>query len=1024
MHYDFENSSLLMRNLIEKQKELTSYREKISWKLHQGEAHNASEPDFDDATWKQITLPVTVDARKGEFWLRTRVVVPKDISGIEISGSAVTMQSGIIMHKTEVYVNSRKILSPAYWTELRGPRIVLDERTEPENEHLVAVHIFPKYEPVDVPVFNVFYSNIEKVAFEIDSFIQELRFAEILDKALTEKVIAEFDLKVFQENPSALIEEIEKARTKLSPLANKAKEFKVHLVAHAHIDINWLWPWTDTVNTIKNTFETMIKLLDRYPDFHFSQSQALTYTIVEEKFPDLFEAIKKRVQKGSWDVTASMWVESDLNMSGNEALARQFLLGKRYIREKFGKEPFVCWEPDTFGHIWTMPQILKKAGCDSYYLTRCAKEVISQWESPDGSRVTAFASIYNNAVTPRGIMELVLYLYKRYGLKTSMFVYGVGNHGGGATVEDIEAAYALQKKAVFPEIFFSSTHSFFKQVEKEPNFPKIPIIRDELQFAFDGCYTTHGDIKFYNRLCENLLVDAEKLSALSGIYDKDILRNAWLSTLMNQFHDILCGSGTAQAYEYPFELAETIIKTANEVIDSSFRKLAEKIGFSKHGIPIIVFNSLPWRHVGIVKVKVPKPLIPQNPVIVSSEKSEESIVQVNDDEVLFLADVPSLGYKTYYLVEGEKKAAMTSIALNENTLENEYFRVDIDTASGTIESLYDKVAQRFVFKKCRYNYSRPITRPVFNNLLQVLYELPHNMSAWIIGEIGRTENLIRNCKIELVESGPLRSTIKVTRAFKDSKITQFISLCKGAQRIDFSVIIDWKEVADDKTEAPMVKVAFTPILGNSKATFEIPFGYIERPADGTEVPALRWIDVSDEKYGVSLLNDSKYGFDVKGNTVRMTLVRTSYSPDPKPDQRIHKINYYVYPHQNSWKEALTFRKGYEVNHPLRAYVVTERLSKRSAPEEYSFIQVKPENVVLSCFKIAEDSNDYVLRLYDATGSGAKVELSFGFNVKEAYESDLLERKLKLVAIEGKSLCFTLQPFEIKTLLVSIREMPT
>jgi alpha-mannosidase len=1015
MHNQNFDSSPLLQKLQEKHAELTSYRESLSWRFFQGEAPDAFKSNFDDSAWEQVKLPLTVDARKGGAWLRTRILVPKEIMGIDVSGSTVKLPSGIIMNKIEIFVNSEKVLGADYWTELRGPRIVLDEETESQKEYVVAVHVFPRFEPVGIPSFSITYSNVEKVAFELESFIQELRFATVLDKKITDNVSKEFNVKVLEKHPSVLIDEIEIARAKLSVLSQKAKEFRVFLVGHAHIDINWLWPWTDTVDTIKDTFGTMVKLLDKYPNFHFSQSQAFTYKVVEEKFPDLFEAIKRHVKRGNWDVTASTWVEADLNMGGNEAMVRQFLEANRYIKKKFGFESKVCWEPDTFGHISTMPQLLRKSGCKYYYLTRCAKEPVFWWESPDGSKVLVFASLYNNTVTPRNIMELVLYLIKHYGIKTSMFVYGVGNHGGGATVDDLEAAFELQKRQVFPELIFSSTHRFYEEFEKDPDVQRAPVVRDELQFTLDGCYTTHGDIKRYNRLCESLLVDAEKFAVFSGNYPRDALRKAWSNALFNQFHDILDGSGTQEAYEYPFELAEEALKITDETLKTSFKSFTEKIKFSKSGVPIVVFNPLSWNRAEVVQAKVPKNLIPRNPIVVSTEDDEKTPVQVDGDEVLFLAKVPSLGYKTYFLVEGGgAEEDSTSLAESDNVLENEYFRAEIEKESGTVKSLYDKTAGRFVVQKNRYMR----TRPVFSNLLQVLYELPHDMSAWIIGEISRTENLIRGAKAELVENGPVRATVKVTHRFRDSEIVQYISLCRGIPRLDFKTFVDWKEVSDEKTEAPMLKVSFTPILGYSKATFEVPFGYIERPADGTEVPALRWVDVSDEEYGFSLLNDSKYGFDVKGNTVRMTLVRTSYNPDPRPDQKVHEIKYSVYPHRNGWKEALTFRKGYEVNHPLKAFVIADRLvSKECAPEETSFLQVKPDNVVVSCIKLAEDSEDCIVRIYDATGSGAEAELTFWFNVREAEEVDLTEKKVRTLELHANKVRLKISPFEIRTIRV-------
>lgn len=959
---------------------------------------------------------MTFDARKGDGWLRCKVTVPHVINGIDVSGSTVKMFSSPILSKSEVFVNSRKVLSADYWLELRGPKIILSKDVQPQDEYVVAVHIFHKYEPVTIPRIEILFEKVEDVIFEVESFIQELRLARILDRQTADIASRNFDEKTIDEDLSCLIEEIDKARTIMAKLREKAKQFKVHLIAHAHIDMNWLWPWEDTVATIKDTFNTMLRFMKNYPDFCFSQSQAAVYKIMEENFPEIFESMKRYAEKKNWDITASMWVEADLNMAGTEALIRQFLEAKRYIKEKFGFEPEVCWEPDTFGHVWTLPQIIKKTGGRYYYFMRCGKgEPLFWWESPDGSRVLAFTSVYNNFVTPENIVDVVIDLYERYGLKTSMFVYGVGNHGGGATLEDIEAALKIQKKELLPDVFFSTTHNFFRDVERELNGKRIPIINDELQFIFDGCYTTHGDIKRYNRLCENLLVDAEKFSVFSGKYLHDGLKKAWRNMLFNQFHDILDGSGTSEAYIYPRELAEESLKIARHALNSSIRTIARQIKFSRSEIAVVVFNSLSWDRVDVVKVKIPHERIPRRPLMVSSDGEEKVRAQFDGDELIFVASVPSMGYKTYYLIDGgEDYDAPSAIKCYGNSIANEYFELKVDKDSGTIISLFDKANKRFIFKKDRF----PFTRPIFSNLFQVLYELPHRMSAWIIGEIVRTENLIKGADVEFVEKGPIRATVKVVHKFLNSRIIQFISLYEKIQRVDFDTIIEWGETSDDHTEAPMLKVSFTPILRNPKVTYEIPFGYIERPADGTEVPALRWVDLSDGEYGLSLLNNCKYGFDAKGSTIRMTLLRSSYSPDPKPDVGIHKVKYSLYPHVADWKKVLTFRRGYEINHPLEAHIVMDPSATNGyMPEEYSFLTVAPENIVVSSVKMAEDSQGFIIRMYDATGEGAKAELTLRFKIQNAYESDMLERIVRPVHVRQNTIRTSLSPFEIKTLLI-------
>jgi len=1009
-------ASLLIKKLEGKLEELTEYRRQFAWRFFQGESPKAYEASFDDSSWEEIDLPATFDARKGDGWFRCKFTVPQKIKGIDVEGSIVKLFSSPILSKTEIYINSRKVLSADYWTELRGPRIIISRNAKPKDECAIAVHVFKKYEPVSIPAFEIRFEKVENIIFEVESFIQELRFARILDENMANMVSQKFNMAVINENPSSLIEEIRKARSQMAGLRGKAKQFKVHLVAHAHIDMNWLWPWKDTVATVKNTFSTMLRLMEKYPDFCFSQSQAAVYRVVEEKFPEMFESIRRYVKEKRWDITASMWVEADLNMAGTEALIRQFLEAKHYIKEKFGFEPEVCWEPDTFGHIWTMPQIIRKTGGKYYYFMRCGKgEPLFWWESPDGSRVLAFTSIYNNFVSPKNIVDLVIDLYERYGLKTAMFVYGVGDHGGGATVEDIEAAYKIREKDLLPDVFFSTTHDFFREAQSELNSKRVPIINDELQFIFDGCYTTHGDIKRYNRLCERLLVDAEKFAAFSGDYPHENLRKAWRNMLFNQFHDILDGSGTSEAYIYPRKQAEESIQIAREILDSSIQRIADQIGFSRSEIAVVVFNSLSWSRIDIVRVRVPKERIPHRPMLISADGREKVEAQFNGEELIFVAEVPPMGYKTYYLIEEEgTREKPSTVQCNNHIIENEYFKLEIDRDSGAISSLLDKAENRFIFKRDRF----PSTKPILSNLFQILYELPHSMSAWIIGEISRTENLVRGATVEILENGPVRARIKIVHEPLNSEITQYISLYKGIPRVDFDTIIDWKETSDDSKEAPMLKVSFTPILGDSKVTYEIPFGYVERIADGTEVPALRWVDISDGKYGVSLLNDCKYGFDAEGNTIRMTLLRTSYSPDPKPDVGVHLVKYSLYPHLGSWKEALTFRRGYEINHPLEAVTVMNPSSiEGSKPEEFSFLRISPENVIVSAVKKAADSEDFIIRMYDATGEGADVEITVNLAAQTAYETDLLEREIKPVNIRQNKIRVRLSPFEIKTIRI-------
>jgi len=926
----------------------------------------------------------------------------------------------VMLIPTEVFVDGKRVFSAEHWADFR-PRLVVSPSASPGKKHIIVIHAFNKEGLRSIPLIEFCYSKVDEVALELASFIEELKFAQELagGKELCEKAIAEIKpetiLALESDKLLALIKEIEE---RLSPLKPLAKQYVIHLIGHAHIDMNWLWPWEETVDVCRRDFDTVTHLMEEFPDFCFSHSQAATYKIAEERFPRIFERIKKRVKEGRWEVTASTWVEGDLNMANGEAIAHQLLYGKRYVKEKFGVEPEILWEPDTFGHPWSIPGVLKKSGINYYYFMRCGKgSPMFWWEGPDDSRVLAFNSVYNANINPKELAQLSKDFKKRFETKTAMFVYGVGDHGGGPTRYDIKVTHKLEEKPIFPHLEFSTTRRFFEAISREN--PNLPVVRDELNFTWDGCYTTHGDIKEHNRKCERLLLDAEIVGSIAKLLGGDYpdLKESWEKALFNQFHDILDGSGVHLSYEYSGKLAEEVEREADKAIFSGLSAITKGIHTEKEGLPILVFNPLAWERTDIVSLPLPKNM-PASCVVKDGEGNIYP-VQILKDKLLFVAqNTPSLGYKVFYITEGKGKDSHVD-SKTPFCLENEFFALAIDEKSGTIAYLYDKKNGKMVMKRQRDEGTGPemveSTNPIMNNLLQVLYELPHSMSAWVIGPISSVKNLITAPEIQLTALGPVTGKIRIKRKFGHSAITQDISLYEGIPRIDFITDIDWREKADCSTEAPMLKASFTPILNKTKATFETPFGHIERVADGREVPALQWVDISDDEYGVSLLSDTKYGFDVKGNTMRITLVRTSYEPDPLSDVGKHKFTYSIYPHKGNWKKAETVRKGYELNHPLMALTI-KLTGKGNLPQRKSFLSSAPSNVVMTCFKKAEGSDELVLRVYESRGEKVEASINFGFPIEEVVEVDLLEKFVKNshVSLGNNKLSFSINPYEIKT----------
>ncbi|MDH7602272.1 MAG: glycoside hydrolase family 38 C-terminal domain-containing protein [Armatimonadota bacterium] len=786
----------------------------------------------------------------------------------------------------------------------------------------------------------------------------------------------------------------------------------VHLAGHAHIDMNWLWLWPETIDVCKNTFSTAMNLMNEFPEFIFSQSQAVTYLAMQENHPDVFARIKEAVKKGQWEITASTWTEGDLNMSSGEAIVRSILYAKRYIREQFGFEPVVCWEPDTFGHPWTMPQILVKSGLKYYYHMRCSGPApVHWWQGPDGSKVLAYSfGSYGSDISEKDVLHDALSFARAAGINDYMRVYGVGDHGGGPTRAMLQEALRLRTLNNYPKIKFSTVQAYFDLVSAQAN--KFPVHNGELNTVFEGCYTTHADIKRWNRECENVIPCAEKLAVIASEFGAQYpfkeFEKSWRNTCFNQFHDLLCGSAIHDSYKMCRELYEQAISQAKDTIDHSLDILMSRISTDGPGVPIVVFNPLSWTRTDVVEV--PSPFAGEDvSVRITDETGRVCAGQNVGDRLVFTArDVPSLGYKVFWANRAHDDMK-TSVKCSGSTVENEFFRLRIDPVSGTIAELYDKVNKRSVFAS-----------GAKAGILQVLWEEPHGMSAWNIGKIQKTEDIARASAVRAVCNGPVRAAVAAVHDFNKSRFTQEIMLHDGVPRVDIKLTADWQEVGTNKAPSPMIKVAFPVGLSQPRAAFEIPFGCIERPTNGAEVPAQKWIDLSDERYGVGLLNNCKYGFDVNRNVMRMSLLRCSYDPDPVPDVGVHEVVYSIYPHKGDWNAGNTVRRGYELNEPLIARV-TEKHSG-ALPKSKSFVWVSEPNIVVTALKRSENGRGTILRFYETQGKECQAKIAVGFDADLAVETDLMERPVG-VPIKLRDGRFTVKvgKYEIKTFELTSKE---
>jgi alpha-mannosidase len=800
------------------------------------------------------------------------------------------------------------------------------------------------------------------------------------------------------------------------------------------------------VEVVRNTFRSALDLMREYPDFKFTMSSARTYVWMEEKYPDLFKEIEQRVREGRWEVIGGMWVEPDLNMPGGESLVRQILVGKKYFRDKFGVDVKIGWNPDSFGYSWQLPQIYKKSGID-YFVTQklmWAHEFTTfpyklfWWESPDGSRIlTYFPHDYAAGIDPAQLgKDLSVWVPSIYGPDPNqhseiLHLYGVGDHGGGPTRTMLDNAERWMKPdVVFPNLRFTTAKSFFDDLGKKLPSMKVPAWRDELYFEYHrGVMTTQAETKRRIRTTEELLLNAEKFAALSTLYGRNYpsadFDRGWKDLLFDDFHDIFPGSGIAVNYLDAKRNLEDVQRVGRRILESSLGEISARINTTGTGVPVAVFNSMSWPRNEVVETEVQLPNTASAiEVVDGAGKFVASQVLSNDaatHRIRFLlkASVPEMGYRTYYVRAAAKPAAVSSdIKATGESLENDAVRVKLDPQTGCMTSLFDKRSKTEALAPSETDTGGP-TQSVCGNLLQTFRDKPKQWDAWNIDADFEKEHwdLDHADEVKLIENGPLRAVLRVKNHFQNSTFVRDIAVTADSPRVDVHMAADWHE------KHILLKVAIPSSAHNDKATFEIPYGAIERPTTRNtpaekakfEVPALQWADLSDATHGVSLLNDCKYGYDAKGNVLRLSLLRSPEWPDPHADEGRHEFTYSLYPHGGNWRDALTVRRGYELNYPLLARQIEKH--EGSLKDEFSFITVDGENIVLTAVKKAEDGAGLILRYYEWAGKESDVKLHLPAGAQTASETDLMERPVAELAVKNDTVAVHTKPYEIKTVLI-------
>ena len=768
----------------------------------------------------------------------------------------------------------------------------------------------------------------------------------------------------------------------------------LHMIGNAHIDPVWLWQWPEGYQEVRATFQSALDRMDEYPDFVFTCDSSLFFAWVEESDPELFERIRERIAEGRWQVIGGWWVEPDCNIPSGESFVRQALYGQRYLRERFGVTATTGANVDSFGHNATIPQILRGSGMDSYtFLRPGPRELeldspIFWWESPDGSRVLAYR-IPHEYCSPRedigDHVERAIASLPVDGREFAVF-YGVGDHGGGPTKANLDQIARLNE-ADGPKLELSSLRSFFDSVSGNGEFP---VVAGELQHHSRGCYTSHSGIKRWNRRTENLLQRAEKWCAVADAlglhpYPREELTRAWQLLLFNQFHDTLAGTAIEPAYEDARDQLGHAASLAAGAFNRAVQSIARQIDVEHEyeTRPIVVFNAHPWRLRTDVELEYTW-LRPAGARVVDESgapvamQMTRSLTTMSGSRarIVFPVDVPPLGYRVYRVRVGAVEAE--PLPATDTTLENEHLLLELDPASGRIA--------RLVLKETGVDLAAA-GRPHAVVVDDPSDTWGHGVCAYD-QEVGEFE-----CTgVRLLENGPVRAILRVDGRFGASTLREDYVLGRDARHVDVRVTLDWHE------RLKLLKLRYPTSLETGTATFEIPYGSVRRPADGSEQPGQTWVDVSAEGRGLAVANDAKYGYDVHGGDIGISAVRSPVWAwhDPRElepggdfeymDQGCQTFTVRLVPHSGDPVGADVARRAAELNQP--AFAMFEAGHAGSLPLQRSFADDGGGPVVVTVLKRAEDGDGLVVRAYESAGRPAsaairvldtQIEADFGPN---------------------------------------------
>lgn len=876
---------------------------------------------------------------------------------------------------------------------------------------------------VNVPVQSLMYTATvirDSLILLPDSDMRRIRLMEALYQAM-DRFVGLNDAAI---RDGARITGIEDDLKQAVTAIGGHAEGTEHMVGQSHIDIAWLWPVRETVRKTSRTFSTMDALMNEYPEFKYAQSQPLLYQFLKDHDPELYERVKARIKEGRWELVGGMWVEPDLNIPSGESLMRQMLYGQRFYQEEFGLTSHIEWLPDTFGYCASLPQILKHGGIRYFMTTKLGWNDTNvfpydlfHWVGIDGTPMLSYLNHgVNENTLPKDVHEHWQSYRQRSVYPEQMLLYGHGDGGGGVTREMLEYIDRAGLMVGQPASKYSTAAEFFGGIEETQ--PKLPKWRGDLYLELHrGTYTTHARNKRHNRKAEILYREAELWNSMAfSSMDNEKrqaimseLHDGWKLILLNQFHDIIPGSAITESYVTSEKEYAEVFEKGNHSLRLGLQALADQADTEGEGIPYVIFNGLGWSRDAVISIEGEQGLAPYDSdgVLLQYDAQTEENGKTTHRLNVYVQGIPALGYKTIWLKPsaGNLAVAENSTTMFADSWETDHYKVSFNER-GEITSLWDKEAHREVIKPGEAA-----------NRFHFFHDRPTLWDAWDI-DTRYEEQLAGEAELiekKLVHAGEVQDVLRFRWRIHNSEIVQDIIFYHHDRRIDFKTFVSWNE------SHKLLKVGFPIGVVADKATYEIPFGTIERPTHRNtsweqaqyEVCGHRFADVSEHGYGVSLINDCKYGYDIQGSTIRLSLLRAPKWPDVTADLGEHEFTYSLYPHKGDWRSAGIVRKAAELNHELPCIRTTSNKGPR--PAVHSFIPFESHHVILDTVKPAEDGSGYILRLYESAGGRDEAVLSWPYPYESVHVSNALEEELELLDTAEGRLTLQFLPYEIKTI---------